>query len=190
MVSSEGLGASPLGYAYGHVRSDDSDGDIHSHPVDDIDDSDDEDDDFNLQGPEWFSVSSAIPRPACITCEWFSISLAIPRPAYCITSPTVDDRIGASASSADDVSAAAGVCATASAAQPPASIYHFATSSKRTVTTSARGESLAAVPVARGRSGSSDFCGPITAIAAVGPFPITDTFGSSGLVRGRLRKLA
>jgi hypothetical protein len=178
MISSEGQGAGSLGY--GHVWSDDSDGDIHSHPVDDIDDdSDDEDDDFILQGPK------AEERE-----EWFSISLAIPRPAYCITSPTVDDRIGASASSADDVSAAAGVCASASAAQPPASIYYFATSSKRTVTTSARGESLAAVPVARGRSGSSDFCGPITAIAAVGPFPITDTFGSSGLVRGGIRKLA
>ena len=176
MISSEGQGAGSLGYGY--VWSDDSDGDIHSHPVDDIDDSDDEDDDFILQGPE-------VEEPE----EWFSVSSAIPRPA-CITSPTVDDRIGASASSADDVSAAAGVCATASAAQPLASIYYFATSSKRTVTTSARGESLAAVPVARGRSGSSDFCGPITAIAAVGPFPITDTFGSSGLVRGRLRKLA
>lgn len=152
-----------------------------------VDNSDDENDGAILQGPKAEELE-----------EWSSISLAIPRPVsptYLTVDDSSDDYLPsepkhpsvpeAPASADVPVSASAGVAS----AHPPASIY-LATSPKRTVTASPKGESPAPVPAVRGRSaGSSDFCGTTITIVPVGPSPVINTFGSSGLVRGRLRSL-
>ena len=134
--------------------------------------------------------------------EWFSISLAIPRPA-CTTSPTVDDD------SADaPVFVTAGVVASS---QPPAPPFvnafpnhepkpthfedlpnadntnvGFSAPSKRK-TASARGDF---VRVARDWPGSPVlYEATFIAIVPVGLSVDINTFGSCGLVRGRLRSL-
>ena len=120
-------------------------------------------------------------------------------PAVPVATVVIADGVGMPASIDDGV---------AISAQPPASTYvnaspkhelsedllHIAdsinvdfTATPKRTTASARG----APPVlaVRYRPSSSDFYGAIITIIAAGPSPIVDTFGTSGRVRGRLRRL-
>lgn len=155
--------------------NDEEDTYLQSHRVI-IDDSDDEDDE--AEEPEkWFSSCSlAIPRSVSPTVDNSSTDDHLqPEPKHPVVpeAPAIVDV---------PVSVAADVVANA---HPPALIF-FTTPSKRTVTPSARGESP--VPVVRKRPGISDVFGTVLTIAPVRPSSIIDTFGSGGLVRGRLRR--
>ena len=196
MSSSEGFGSGAYGgYDYEYdgdllsadlpcVWPDDSDDDngyLHSHPVDDSDD------DFILQGPEAEKLE-----------EWFSTSLAIPRPVS-LTSPTVDDswddfdedlQFAAEHHYVwvdDDDDYLQSVYDHPAAPVVVAAVSTYCTTSSKRKTASARGDS---VPVVRDWPGSPDFYGAtFIAIVPVGLSPAINTFGSCGLVRGRLRRL-